>query len=109
MVARTRSGSLEPETANAGARPDTLEPRLHGRERRLELEPESSEHHHSGREGGIGDGERVPDEVLLSVQAVAQIVETATQLLARLFDPLRIALALALAQLGEQHGGRRDE
>src|SRR5262249_43267902 len=104
-----RLGRSESEAAHAGTGADAIEPCLDGRQCGLELESQASEHHHTRRERCIGQRELWPDQVLAAVQLVAQEVQAAPELLARLLDTLRIALRLGLAKLREKHCRRRDE
>src|SRR5262249_12870422 len=88
---------LETEAPDARAGANAVDPCLHRRECRLELDAEASEHHDSGREGRVGERELLADEVLVPTEAVAQEVETATELLACLVDALHVPLRVRLA------------
>ena len=102
-------GPLETQATHARTRTQPFDPRLHRRERGLQLEPESTEHHDARREGRVGEGKLAADEEVLAVQLVTQVVERAAQLVAGLLHTLPIALRFDLADLREQCRGRRDE
>src|SRR5437867_7727389 len=93
----------EPEATDARSGPDAVDPRLHGAQPGLELDPQPAEHHDARCEGRIGKRELASDQELLPGEVIAQVVEAAAQLLARLLDTLRIALRVRLAELSEQH------
>src|SRR5262249_4170647 len=100
---------LETEAPDARSGANAVDPRLHRRECRLELDSEASEHHDAGRECRVGERDPLADEILVPTEAVAQEVEAAAELLARLVDALHVPLRVGLAELREQHRRRRDE
>src|ERR1051326_7564796 len=101
--------ALQPEAPDARTSADAVDPRLDRRQRGLQLDPESAEHHDARRERCIGEAELLPDQVLVPGELVAKVVEGSTKLLARLLDALLIALRIRPAELGQQHRGGRDE
>src|SRR5262249_24403157 len=100
---------LQAEAPHARAGPDPIDPGLHGRERRLELDTERSQHHDARRERGVGEGELAPAEEVLSTEPVTEEVESTPQLLARLIHTLWIPFCLRLAHLCQEHRRRRNE
>src|SRR5262249_989767 len=72
---RSRAGWLETECTHARAGTDAIDPGLHVAERRLELDPQPSEHHDPWCEGRVGERELLTDEELLTPEVIAQEVE----------------------------------
>src|SRR2546425_12073887 len=97
-MAEARTAS-ETETTDARPRAEPIDPGLHGRQRRLELEAEPSEDHDARCERRVGQRELASDEELLTVQLVAQEIQRATELVAGLVDALPVPLGVGLANL----------
>src|SRR5262249_23732339 len=100
---------LKTESADARSGANAVDPGLHRRKSGFELDAEAAEDHDARRERRIGEREFLADEIFMSGELVAQIIEATPELFARLVDALLIALGIGFAQLREQHRRRRDE